>query len=408
MKILYLTTVLPSGRRTGGEIASQCFINALKQCGHEVLVVGYQRPDDTKPQNDNEVVVEKRYIETEKSKYYPFLWMVLSLLKGLPYSAAKYYSKKYLTKIKSILHRNDYETVIIDHAQLGWLLPLVTQKSKVIFIAHNLEHQLYEAQLKNAQKYVSKYIYRREARLIKKMEDDLAGSSKQVWTLTSHDSNYFYSQNLCSKVFHLPSIRTVPPKNSTIKHCDIGIIGSWTWKANKYGLEWFFQAVYPHLPKNISIQVAGSGAGWLAERYPNVKYCGFVTDAQAFMASAKVMAIPSISGGGIQIKTLDAIASGSLIVATTIAMRGILDYPSAIEIADEPEYFAHCLIQLLALGNEYDVSEVERTKLLDSRLTWSVLRRENFYRSIGSAIDSIESNDLTYNFDQPVNQSRQK
>ena len=406
MKILYLTTVLPSGRRTGGEIASQCFINALKQCGHEVLVVGYQRPDDTKSKNVNEVVVEERYIETEKSKYYPFLWMLLSLLKGLPYSAAKYYSKKYLTKIKSILHQDDYNTVVIDHAQLGWLLPLLDRKSKVIFIAHNLEHQLYEAQLKNSQKYVSKCIYEREARLIKKMEDHLAASSKQVWTLTSHDSNYFYDRNLSTFVFHLPSIRTVPPKKSAIKHCDIGIIGSWTWKANKYGLEWFFQTVYPHLPENISIHVAGSGAGWLAQRYPNVKYCGFVPDAQVFMASAKVIAIPSISGGGIQIKTLDAITSGSPIVATTIAMRGILDYPSAIEIADEPEYFASSLMQLLALDNHCDVGKVQRTKLLDSRLTWSVLRRENFYRSIASAIESIESNKKGYNFDLPVNQSR--
>lgn len=406
MKILYLTTVLPSGRRTGGEIASQCFINALKQCGHEVLVMGYQRPDDTKLKNDNEVVVEKRYIETQKSKLYPFLWMLLSLIKGLPYSAAKYYSKKYLTKVKSILHRDDYNTVIIDHAQLGWLVPLLSQKTKVIFIAHNLEHQLYEAQLKNAQKYVSKYIYKREARLIKKMEDNLAVSSKQIWTLTSHDSNYFYDWNLCTKVFHLPSIRTVPPKKSAIKHCDIGIIGSWTWKANKYGLEWFFQSVYPHLPTNISIHVAGSGAEWLAKRYPNVKYCGFVPDAQAFMASAKVIAIPSISGGGIQIKTLDAITSGSPIVATTIAMRGILDYPSAIEIADEPEYFARSLIQLLALDNQCDVRDTERTRLLDNRLTWSVLRKENFYRSIESAIGLIESNDLTYNFDLRVNQSR--
>ena len=349
MKILYLTTVLPSGRRTGGEIASQCFINALKQCGHEVLVVGYQRPDDTKSKNVNEVVVEERYIETEKSKYYPFLWMLLSLLKGLPYSAAKYYSK-------------------------------------------------------NSQKYESKCIYEREARLIKKMEDHLAASSKQVWTLTSHDSNYFYDRNLSTFVFHLPSIRTVPPKKSAIKHCDIGIIGSWTWKANKYGLEWFFQTVYPHLPENISIHVAGSGAGWLAQRYPNVKYCGFVPDAQVFKASAKVIAIPSISGGGIQIKTLDAIASGSQIVATTVAMRGILDYPSAIEIADEPECFARSLIEFLAL----DDVENERTKLLDNRLTWSVLRRENFYRSVKDAINSMELNQNTYKVDLAVNKSRQK
>ena len=405
MKILYLTTVLPSGRRTGGEIASQNFINALKQCGHEVLVVGYQRPDNNKS-NNNEVVVEQRYIETDKSKYHSFLWMALSLIKRLPYSAAKYYSKKYLTKIKSILNRNDYNTVIIDHAQLGWLLPFFVHKYKVIFIAHNLEHQLYEAQLKNAKTYLSKYIYKREACLIKKMEDYLAVSSKQVWTLTSHDCNYFYNKNQISKVFHLPSIRTTPPKNSLIKTCDIGIIGSWTWHANKRGLEWFFQAVYPYLPKTVSIHVAGSGAQWLTERYSNVKYCGFVTDAQAFMAQSRAIAIPSISGGGIQIKTLDAIASGSPIVATRIAMRGILDYPSAIEIADDPEYFARSLMQLLASNKKSSLHEIERTKLLDNRLTWSVLRREHFYSSIKNAIDSIELNKKEYNFGFSVNKSR--
>ncbi len=380
MKILYITTVLPSGRRTGGEIASQSFINALKYSGHEVLVVGYQRPDDTN-QNEHEVVVEQRYIETEKSKYYSFLWMALSFWKQLPYSAAKYYSRKYFTKIKNILQLNNYEIIFIDHAQLGWLLPLFDHKSQIIFIAHNVEHQLYETQLKNAQKHLSKYIYKREARLIKKMEDHLAAFSKQVWTLTSHDSNYFHAQNKISKVFHLPSSWTIPPKNSTSKNYDIGIIGSWTWKANKSGLEWFFQAVYPHLPPNISIHVAGSGAKWLIERYPNVKYCGFVTDAQAFMALAKVIAIPSVSGGGIQIKTLDAIASGSPIVATNTAMRGISSYPSAIKIADEPESFARKLMQLLELNQD--------SELYNNRLTWSVLRREHFYDSVKSTVSSI-------------------
>ena len=144
------------------------------------------------------------------------------------------------------------------------------------------------------------------------------------------------------------------------------------------------------------------------ERYPNVKYCGFVPDAQTFMSVARVIAIPSISGGGVQIKTLDAIASGSQIVATTVAMRGILDYPFGIEIADDPECFALYLMQLLALDKESDVSEAERTKLLDNRLTWSVLRRENFYHSVKTAINSIELNEKEYLVDLAVNKSRQK
>ncbi|MEO1560716.1 MAG: hypothetical protein AAFS12_14180, partial [Cyanobacteria bacterium J06632_19] len=67
----------------------------------------------------------------------------------------------------------------------------------------------------------------------------------------------------------------------------------------------------------------------------------------------------------------------------------ILDYPSAIKIADEPECFALSLMQLLALNKESNLHEAERAKLIDNRLTWSVLRTENFYSSIKSAINSI-------------------
>jgi hypothetical protein len=49
------------------------------------------------------------------------------------------------------------------------------------------------------------------------------------------------------------------------------------------------------------------------------------------MAQAKVVAIPTLSGGGIQIKTLDAIASGSAIVATPVALRGISDPPATVQ-----------------------------------------------------------------------------
>jgi hypothetical protein len=60
------------------------------------------------------------------------------------------------------------------------------------------------------------------------------------------------------------------------------MVGGWIWKPNADGLHWFFEQVYPHLPATISIQVAGRGADWLRDRYPNVTYWGFVEDARTF------------------------------------------------------------------------------------------------------------------------------
>ncbi len=391
MKILYLTTVLPSQRRTGGEIASQCFIDTLQQLGNEVLVIGYQRKDSILKKKQNEIAVSQRYIETDRAKFYPFFWIFLSLFKNLPYSSEKYYSHAYIKKIKLVLSRKNCDLVIIDHAQLCWLTPLITEKIQVIFIAHNIEHEIYLEHLKHTRNYLLRKVYEREAELIKKMENNLAKTAKQIWTLTPHDHKYFSSLNQATKVFSLPPSSNVSSTKSVNKTCDVGMIGNWTWKANASGLEWFFQAVYPYLPPDLSIQIAGLGAEDLQGKYSNVKYCGFVPDAQAFMTEAKIIAIPSIAGGGIQIKTLDAIANGSLIVATPVALRGISEHPSFVKVAETPEEFAHSVVELLASNTASNFCEEALAKLRQERLTWLQNRREQFLKDIASALNILGS-----------------
>jgi polysaccharide biosynthesis protein PslH len=80
-------------------------------------------------------------------------------------------------------------------------------------------------------------------------------------------------------------------------------------------------------------------------RYPNVEHVGFVPDSIAFLQCARVVAIPTLSGGGIQIKTLDAIASGSRIVATECAVRGLANLPGTVKVATDPQSFAGELVR---------------------------------------------------------------
>src|SRR3712207_1579289 len=121
MKILFLTTILLSKNRNGGEVASQCFIDALRQNGHQLVVVGYLRKGDALEHEPKQtLVVDERYTETSKSKVYPILWLGLSFLKSLPYSSTKYYSSAYVKLVNEHLSSGSYDVVIIDHSQLGW------------------------------------------------------------------------------------------------------------------------------------------------------------------------------------------------------------------------------------------------------------------------------------------------
>jgi polysaccharide biosynthesis protein PslH len=383
MNILFLTTVLPSKQKMGSEVASQCFIDALSQIADKVSVVGYMRKDDIFEPKQQEIVVDKRYIETKRAKFYPILWLLLSLLRGLPYSAIKYYSNAYIKTVGNLLSNHQYDVVIIDHPQLGWLANFIDPPKKLLTISHNIEQEIYLDSFQKARNFLSRLIYKREAHLMKEMEDKLATIVREVWTLTQHDAKYFSRIPGVGRVraFALPPGLAKLQNKPISKNFDIGIIGSWAWKANEEALQWFLEAVYPHLPSHLSIHVAGKGAEWLTEKYPNIYYRGFVPDAQEFMAQAKVVAIPTLSGGGIQIKTLDAIASGSPIVATPIALRGISDPPPTIKVAEQPENFANLLVS--------EIASPVTQQAFDEALDWSRSRQHQFLADVASGISNL-------------------
>lgn len=383
MNILFLTTIIPRKERMGSEVASQCFIDALNQNNYAVSVLGYMRKDDVFETNKHEIVIEKRYIETKRAKLYPAIWLLSSLLKNLPYSAAKYYSRTYIKTVKALLLSNDYDVVIIDHPQLGWLKDFIKNTDKLITLAHNVEQDIYQDSSKNAQSFIARLIYRREADLIKKMEDTLAKTSREVWTLTQHDAKYFSRIEGAGRVrvFALPPGLAKLQVKPLSKKFDIGIIGSWAWKANIEGLQWFLKEIYPQLPASVSIHIAGRGAEWLAGKYPNVHYRGFVPDVQEFMAQARVIAIPILSGGGIPIKTLDAIASGSAIVATPVAMRGIDNPPQTVQVAYEAETFAELIVSAIAAPYSQQA--------FDEALNWYCTRRDKFITDIACAFNEL-------------------
>jgi glycosyltransferase involved in cell wall biosynthesis len=156
--------------------------------------------------------------------------------------------------------------------------------------------------------------------------------------------------------------------------CDVALIGTWNWGPNARGLEWFSAEVVPRLPSTMTVEVAGVGAEWLDGRHPNVAIRGAVHDAEAFLSRARVVAVPSLAGGGIQIKTLDAVACGMPVVATQIATRGIDDWPESVAIAAEASDFANQL-ERLAISPE-------RERLREEALAWSRARRERLATSV--------------------------
>ena len=385
MRALFLTTMLPHNKRIGSEVASQSIIDGLRNNGVHVTVLGYLRRGDKHEVDYDSIAIGSRYIETRDARLYPILWMLISVLKWLPYSMAKFYSHKYIRLVRKLFSECDYAIVIIDHPQMAWLSGLIPSRSNQVFIAHNIENQMYTQLSHGSKSILGRCLYWREAKLIQETENDLARKVSEIWTLTAHDAEYFKNIVAAPRI----QVLMLPPSSVIEKmedgynseSSDIGLIGSWTWQANQEGLRWFLDNVYPRLTCGCRIRVAGKGADWLVGKYSNVEYEGFVPDAIEFMRQVRVVAIPTLSGGGIQIKTLDAISSGSMIVATHCALRGIQTPPDTVNVADTAEEFADKLMKI--------VSKVDHDSKSINAVAWSVERRRRFIAEIGQIVKSI-------------------
>ena len=154
-------------------------------------------------------------------------------------------------------------------------------------------------------------------------------------------------------------------------------MGTWTWKVTRSALEWFLERVHPRLPERLSIEVAGRGGDWIDGAYPGVRYRGFVADPLGFLAAARVVAVPGVGGGGVQLKTLDAIASGARVVATPAAVRGLATLPSSVHVAGTPEEFADELQRLAAAPDSIAPSR--------TGIEWTRERREHFREAVAAA-----------------------
>ena len=361
---------MPSGRRSGGEVVSQAFIDAITDAGHDVTVVGWIPPGFTLPDRpgpERIVPAGTRHIETVTApRADKAAWLASAFARRLPYSAAKYRSRSYLQAAAGAA-----DVTLVDHAQVGWAAPA---SGRVIYVAHNAEHALY-GEAAAARTGAAARMLRREAGLIGRIEQDLIERANSVWALTPADADALRAMGAKEViVFDVPGRLA---NAGSAQRDGIRLIGNWTWGPNASGLRWFADEVVPKLREDIPVVVAGAGADWL-EADPRIRYQGRVADVDTFLAGARVVAVPSLTGSGVQVKTLDAIAAGAWLVATPTALRGIAHPPSSVAVAHDSASFARELERLVAAP--------ESARPSDESLAWSARRREAFAAQVRGAL----------------------
>ena len=381
MRIVIFSTLLPGLRRTGSEVATQAFADVLRAAGHDVALLGYRRTGTNPPMAPGDVAVADRHIETLGAGLRPAGWMLRAVATRRPYSVAKYVGRAYSRAAREALAPPP-DLIVLDHAQMSWLIPAGCWDVPTVYLAHNIEHALHEELASHGG--LRALAHRREARRIRQAEREILERVSALWTLSRGDADALSSfvPGLPTRVFDIPPV-TVPDGPGTPVH-DVVTLGGWHWKPNAAGLRWFVEEVAPHLEgSGVKVVVGGHSGEEIVGDRPGMEAVGAVADALEFLQSARLVAVPSTAGAGVQVKTLDAIASGRSVVATSIAMRGIADPPETVRTADDPAEFAEAIVAGLRDGLEQQAGEQARA--------WATRRTARFRDDVSEAAEDARA-----------------
>jgi glycosyltransferase involved in cell wall biosynthesis len=386
MRVLMISYSMPHRMTTGAEVCSQNYLDAIVGSSHDLDLVAYSRFGDDSKLPPNFYSAGKWHIETELAGTLAYWWLIRAYLTQAPYVITKFRSRRLVDEIRRRTSQAHYDCTVLDHTQLGWLLDYDLPKP-IVFVAHNVESKIYAEQALDRKRngLLKRLILRRDARLLRLLEIRMLQQCAQTWVLTDAEKQLFEALAPSAadriRVFDLPGKPLEPETGrATSADIDVGILGGWLWEVNRRGLEWFMHDVVPLLPSTLRIHIAGNGAHAVPNPYPNVVYEGFVSSSQAFLRRCRVLVVPTVSGAGVQLKTIEGIAAGIPLVTTPIGLRGIKDVPGYVSSAQTAERMAELIADRLATPIASDPR---------SGAKWATARRSVFVGAVETALSAL-------------------
>lgn len=347
MHLVFVTSIVPDGApSTGYEIANAAIVGALRRAGARVTVLGFAWPGRAPADPESTVLLGEVDVRTDNAGPVRKLrWLARALAEGQTFSSVKLRAAGEAAVRAALRRIGAFDAYVLNAVQLAGAYPAVFRDRPSIFVAHNVEFRSAAENAEAARTPVERFMFRRESRLLEKLETGFCRRADFVFTLAEEDRAALgVADDTRSAALPLVTRETLPvPSAPASPLHDACLIGTWTWQPNRIGLDWFLEKVVPRLKPGFRIAIAGATPAGMRSSHPGVSFVGRVEDAPGFVMGAAVVPLVSRAGTGVQLKTIETFELGLPSVATSHALRGIAWRPENCAVADDPEEFARML-----------------------------------------------------------------
>lgn len=390
--ILFLTQLLPYPLDAGPKTRAYYVLQHLAK-SHQVTLLSFSRPNDTPAALDHLKGFCHRIITVPmpRSRWRDITSMARSLFTRQPFVIARDYVPAMMREIKQVVDEFPFDYV---HADQLWMIQYAMEARRCALLAgrqlrlvldqHNAVYLITKRMMENTSNPLKRLLLGRESRLLADFEASVCRKCDHIVWVTAEDLAAI--KKLKGDELGQSSIIPICVDPSAVEQLDgltskpgILFLGGMHWPPNAEGISWFVREVLPRVRVELPeacLAAVGKSPPREIMKSEAVHAAGFVEDASGYWKESRVFIVPIKAAGGMRVKILDAWANGLPVVSTTIGAEGIEVRPGEnIQIADDPQAFAGCVVGLLTDDRLARSLAQSGRKTLEEHYNW-----KNVYR----------------------------
>lgn len=306
--------ILYISNRSKSNIGAVTHLAALKEIfGSENVFCVDLKPTETACQKENYIAF---------GKYKSIGDRLLRWMQG----NTMFISNKNIEELIKIIEKYNIKFVFSEESFLGNFVKKLKRYSKdikYICFYHDIGADLYRQRMKmgNFVERLENIVAIRQEKLTVKYSD-----GNIVFHETDADKFKKFYGIYPDKIIPLASVAPLIDKDSRIvsftgKKC-ILFVGS-AYHPNILGINWFINCVLPQLADDINIKIVGKiGPKLESVKDKRVDIIGPVESLEKYYREADIVIIPLFDGGGMKVKTIEAVSYGKCIVGTEESLHG--------------------------------------------------------------------------------------
>jgi glycosyltransferase involved in cell wall biosynthesis len=383
LNILAVVPRIPYPVADGGAYYVYHTLKTLADAGHRVTTATFRsafHPQDASGMADlgDHVTTDGDY------RPYSVADALFSLVTRKPITVQSRMRPEPMDRLLTRLKSRRFDAILIEGIHAAVYIPQLRAAfpdATLIIRQSNVEYEMLARNADAARNPAIRWFYRRQSAFMKRFEAEAIRNADGITAISESDAatfRHWIPDLRCAVIApgcHIPTVITPAAE----RNGSLVAISNWTWAPNHVGLSWFIDQVWPLVcarQADCRLDVVGGGlpddVAATLRNDARIRVHGFVPDTEPFRQSASVFIAPLLSGGGVKIKVVEAMASGVPVATTSFGAEGLpVEDGVHLRIADDAEAFASHVADLLSDQSLRIRLADAASELVRTRFSWS-------------------------------------